>query len=494
MNPNPNFDNANLATPPQGSSGLPLAVELILREIALQVQRLGHLAGQQGQNDSDASQQYVKTCLEGVKSTLDGVLEGFETMRGNVDNSLKSIATIEESQQKTSTALTEQMVALLGTQSQTHSASVRCLNALSQVRSHNDKSKSWSRLSESLLNDSKALEDDARTLNEILNGWTQFIGRAQGIQDQLHTDSQKIRETLNLLRMAVSGSFANVDSLRQRLNVLQERVSGIVHIVDVIDDISEQTNLLALNASIEASRAGEQGKGFAVVADDIRKLAERSSSATRDMFNRIESIEDETKQAIELLGDSHTDLGKTTSNGEEADKKLVLLREHVGQMSRLFLGMEDQLCTGRNVGQSSLNRSRLISKSSRLLRESSQSAIDSFSVVENHLHGLSQCLQVIDSSLQSEVVRAEELLLNQQTGDNELLKTNDALIRTTAALANTRADLDSASLLVVNGVQQSALIRPKKNSYNNEITEQLEQCAQEIINLVDTPTEDRLAG
>lgn len=494
MNANPNIDYANLATPPQGSSGLPLAVELILREIALQVQRLSRLAGQQGQNDSDSSQQYVKTCLEGVKSTLDGVLEGFETMRGNVDNSLKSIATIEESQQKTSTALSEQMVALLGAQSQTHSASVRCLNALSQVRSHNDKSKSWSRLSESLLNDSKALEDDARTLNEILNGWTQFIGRAQGIQEQLHTDSQKIRESLNLLRMAVSGSFANVDSLRQRLNVLQERVSGIVHIVDVIDDISEQTNLLALNASIEASRAGEQGKGFAVVADDIRKLAERSSSATRDMFNRIESIEDETKQAIELLGDSHADLCKTTGNGEEADKKLVLLREHVGQMSRLFLGMEDQLCTGRNVGQSSLNRSRLISKSSRLLRESSQSAMDSFSVVENHLHGLSQCLQVIDSSLQSEVVRAEELLLNQQTGDNELLKTNDALIRTTAALANTRADLDSASLLVVNGVQQSALIRPKKNSYNNEITEQLEQCAQEIINLVDTPTEDRLAG
>lgn len=63
--------------------------------------------------------------------------------------------------------------------------------------------------------------------------------------------------------------------------------------------------MLALNASIEAARAGDQGKGFAVVADDIRKLAERSSTATRDIYDRIEAIQEETSGAMGAIREGH---------------------------------------------------------------------------------------------------------------------------------------------------------------------------------------------
>lgn len=83
------------------------------------------------------------------------------------------------------------------------------------------------------------------------------------------------------------------------IQALEEQSRSISKIIKVIDGIADQTNLLALNAAIEAAHAGEMGKGFAVVASEVRKLAEQSMEATREIASIINSVQEQTKITVE---------------------------------------------------------------------------------------------------------------------------------------------------------------------------------------------------
>ncbi|NJN95221.1 MAG: HAMP domain-containing protein [Anaerolineales bacterium] len=105
-------------------------------------------------------------------------------------------------------------------------------------------------------------------------------------------------------REAVSGIDqlgTATEQLAQRVVDLGKRSTQIGAIIETIDDIASQTNLLALNAAIEAARAGEHGKGFAVVADEVRKLAERSSQATKEIREMIQMVQNGAESTVEAM-------------------------------------------------------------------------------------------------------------------------------------------------------------------------------------------------
>lgn len=99
---------------------------------------------------------------------------------------------------------------------------------------------------------------------------------------------------------------AATNSVSEKMASLAHRSEEIGNVVNVIQEISEQTNLLALNAAIEAARAGEHGRGFAVVAGEVRRLAERTKGATEEIAGTIRSIQDETRETLQVMQESRT--------------------------------------------------------------------------------------------------------------------------------------------------------------------------------------------
>lgn len=102
--------------------------------------------------------------------------------------------------------------------------------------------------------------------------------------------AEATRSLLPELAEGMARQQTAVAEISRKLKALEARSEEIGQIVELLDDVSSQTNILALNAAIESSRAGTQGKGFGLVAEEVRKLAERSTAATKDIGAFIESI------------------------------------------------------------------------------------------------------------------------------------------------------------------------------------------------------------
>lgn len=160
--------------------------------------------------------------------------------------------------------------------------------------------------------------------------------RTEGVRDSSELNYQAAQKGETAVNMAIEVmkriELAVKDS-GDKITELGNQSQQIGEIIQVIDDIAEQTNLLALNAAIEAARAGEHGKGFAVVADEVRKLAERSGKATKEIAVLITNIQTGTEAAVKSmdLGTREVTQGVETAQGAgEALNEILKIVERTG--------------------------------------------------------------------------------------------------------------------------------------------------------------------
>ena len=160
----------------------------------------------------------------------------------------------------------------------------------------------------------KGAQEQAASVASASGFTAKITDSIQYVVESLETVNQKANQAASLSRsgaQSLDEMINGMDVIREKVHISEETVTEmgrhsaeIGGIVSVINDIASQTNLLALNAAIEAARAGEAGKGFAVVADEVRKLAERSASATHDIENLIHNIQESVEKAVKTMQDS----------------------------------------------------------------------------------------------------------------------------------------------------------------------------------------------
>src|SRR5580700_6885860 len=182
-----------------------------------------------------------------------------------------------------------------------------------------------------ITNTSSAVEELTVSMKQVSNNAEASAEAARRALDAAEQGNRAVRDTLDGMQRIRS----SVQATARKIKSLGDRSLEISEIINVINDITEQTNLLALNAAIEAARAGEAGRGFAVVADEVRKLAEHSRTATKDIAALIKAIQAETNEAVVVMEEGTKEVEGGATLADQAGRALDAISNVVRQSAEL---------------------------------------------------------------------------------------------------------------------------------------------------------------
>ncbi|HEX2979806.1 MAG TPA: methyl-accepting chemotaxis protein [Anaerolineaceae bacterium] len=247
--------------------------------------------------------------------------------------------------------LTEASDQLAETASQASQATSQIATTIQQVaRGTGQQTEATTHTAEAIDQMGTAIEGVARGAQEQARSVTAASALTAQLSESIRTLAGSVQESaeggVQAAQAADQGAhvvgqaLGAMHTIRDKVGVSAERVKEmgqhseqIGMIVETIDDIAGQTNLLALNAAIEAARAGEHGKGFAVVADEVRKLAERSSAATKEIAQLVRSIQKSVDAAMKAMDEGVREVETGSQRAELSGEALQSIRKTVTVVS-----------------------------------------------------------------------------------------------------------------------------------------------------------------
>ena len=230
--------------------------------------------------------------------------------------------------------------------------------------------------SEQVANSATAMEEMNSTVLEVAKN----AGVAAEGSDKARATAIEGAEIVRNSIDAITAVQKDTQDLRQEMDQLGKEAEAIGNVMTVISDIADQTNLLALNAAIEAARAGEAGRGFAVVADEVRKLAEKTMEATKEVGTAITGVQQGTERSVKAVSHTVNNLEQATKLVNQSGDSLQNIVEEsiqvADQVRNIATAAEEQSATSEEISRSLTNINRNAEESATAMEQSAQAVLE----------------------------------------------------------------------------------------------------------------------